>query len=332
MGKRQSVAHLRVFGARCWAKVPTVHGAQVTGGSKLDTRSVECRLLGYASGSGNYKVQDINTRRVFLSRDVVFEEGRPHRTLTSGGEETTLFDTLEPLPLDNAQDPAIKEPDATPSIIDGTVQCDDLDAAQPNQRVIPPIPAGEPCQSSRITQPSRPGLQSSEYQEREAVSKDGGLDWATNSKLPTALLVTDWADPKDEHEDFLACLAETKASHNIPHSYQHAMATDPERWTIPMIIEMDTLKTKHTWDLVIPPPGANVMDSMWIFDIKWDGEVNRIKDKARLVGKGYMQRFGIDYNETWAAGVGTNDRCCCSKTRPKALETRLCGSILKQYN
>jgi len=52
-GKRQDVSHLRVFGAKCWAKVPTVHGAQVTGGSKLDPRAVECRLLGYAGGHGN---------------------------------------------------------------------------------------------------------------------------------------------------------------------------------------------------------------------------------------------------------------------------------------
>src|SRR5277367_918074 len=54
-GKRQDISYLRVFGAKCWAKVPIAQGA-----SKLDPRSVECRLLGYdASGSGNYKVQDV---------------------------------------------------------------------------------------------------------------------------------------------------------------------------------------------------------------------------------------------------------------------------------
>ena len=36
-GKRQNVAHLRVFGAKCWAKIPSAHGS-----SKLDPRSTEC--------------------------------------------------------------------------------------------------------------------------------------------------------------------------------------------------------------------------------------------------------------------------------------------------
>ena len=52
------------------------------------------------------------------------------------------------------------------------------------------------------------------------------------------------------------------------------MSTDLERWMVLMQAEIEMLKAKHTWDLVKPPPGANIMDSMWIYDIKWDGEGN----------------------------------------------------------
>ena len=298
-GKRQTVAHTRVFGSKCWAKIPTVNGAQVTGGSKLDPRSVECRLLGYyAPGAGNYKVQDIVTRRIYVSRDVVFEEGYPHRTLTSVGENFEAEAALTDNPLVNhdSNTPSNPEPVPDPAIAshhvgdivpDQTVSLD--------QQHTPVIPT-EPRRSTRAPQPSRAGLYSMEYQKREAEGKGKGHDWATDGK-PKASITVD----SDLSEDHVACLAETKSSHHIPRSYKHAMATDPDRWMIPMQVEMDTLKAKHTWDLVKPPPGANIMDSMWVYDIKWDGEGNRIKDKARLVGKGYTQQLGVDYHETWAA-------------------------------
>ena len=299
-GKRQNIAHLRVFGAKCWATIPTNHGVQVTGGSKLDPKSVECRLLGYASGSGNYKVQDTASRRVFVSRDVVFEEGKPKRTLASVGEQQIpIFDTNFEYPLtnvhtdhhlDNTTDP-INDP--VPRI---------LDPADPaiNQNA-PAIPEG-PRRSARAPQPSQAGAQSVEYHQRERVGKEAGQEWAMDDRRPKASITVERFNPADNYldEDHIACLVETKISHNIPRSYKHAMATDPERWMVPMNAEIDTLKAKHTWDLVKPPVGANVMDSMWIYDIKWDGEGNRIKDKARLVGKGYTQQLGIDYNETWA--------------------------------
>jgi hypothetical protein len=60
-----------------------------------------------------------------------------------------------------------------------------------------------------------------------------------------------------------------------------------------MKVEMEMLKAKHTWDLVKAPPGVNIMDSMWIYNIKWDSEGNQIRDKARLVGKGSTARCGL---------------------------------------
>jgi transposase InsO family protein len=179
-GKRQNIAHLRVFGAKCWAKIPTNHGVQVTGGSKLDPKSVECRLLGYASGGGNYKVQDIASRRVFVSRDVVFEEGRPRRTLASVGEQQIpIFDITSPLAnvhpdhhLDKPADPINDGQHPDPGVNQGTVQ-------------VPAIPE-ELCRSARAPLPSQTGSQSMEYCQREATGKGEGQDWATDNKRPQA--------------------------------------------------------------------------------------------------------------------------------------------------
>ena len=308
-GKRQDISHLRVFGVKCWAKIPTVHGAQVTGGSKLDPRSVACRFLGYAMGAGNYKVQDVETRRVYVSRDVIFEEGLPHRTLTSMGEETIpLFDVLDNTPLANVPsngitntDPAITDNHAINQVLDNqpnTISGIPADPRQPTQQLNTSA-ITEPRRSDRTPKPSHAGIGSAEYQQREEMGKKEGHDWATNQKHPKASITI--SNLVEDREDFIACFGDTKGLHYIPRSYKHAMSTDPDRWMAAMETEMATHKAKHTWDLVLPPPGANIMDSMWVYDIKWDGEGNRIKDKARLVGKGYTQQLGIDYNETWAA-------------------------------
>jgi Reverse transcriptase (RNA-dependent DNA polymerase) len=128
------------------------------------------------------------------------------------------------------------------------------------------------------------------------MGKEKGLDWATDTNQPKATSTISY--PPEVQDSFIACFSDTKGIHYIPRSYKEAMNTDPMRWMAAMEMEMATLKSKRTWDLVPPPLDVNIMDSMWIYDIKWDGQGNLIKDKARLVGKGYTQRFGVDYNKT----------------------------------
>lgn len=58
-----------------------------------------------------------------------------------------------------------------------------------------------------------------------------------------------------------------------------------------------------TWTLAPLPPGRNMVSNKWLFKKKFtqDGEVS--KYKARLVARGFSQRYGEDYTETFAPVV-----------------------------
>ena len=64
--------------------------------------------------------------------------------------------------------------------------------------------------------------------------------------------------------------------------------------------EIQALLTRGIWDLVSRPDGTNIVSCRWVYTIKYkpDGSVDRYK--ARMVARGYMQTFGVDYVETFS--------------------------------
>jgi histone deacetylase 1/2 len=67
--------------------------------------------------------------------------------------------------------------------------------------------------------------------------------------------------------------------------------------------EISALMKNKTWHLVPPPRGGNLIDCKWVFKVKRkvDGSLERYK--GRLVAKGYKQRYGIDYEDTFSPVV-----------------------------
>ena len=49
------------------------------------------------------------------------------------------------------------------------------------------------------------------------------------------------------------------------------------------------------------PQGANVIKCKWVYKIKVDEEGNVTEYKSRLTPKGFMQKYGLDYSEVFAA-------------------------------
>ena len=69
---------------------------------------------------------------------------------------------------------------------------------------------------------------------------------------------------------------------------------DP-RWKKAMQNEIESLKHMKTWELVNLPEGRKPLTCKWVFREKVDGRL-----KARIVARGFDQKPGIDYKETFA--------------------------------
>jgi len=128
-------------------------------------------------GHGNYKVQETASCRVFVSRDVVFDEGDPHRTsLSVGKKEESLFDVTLGLDILNERTTVGQHPNQQSDQHDVTLipeGSDDHHVGSDDHRVDNPAEANqqrEPippvvCCSSRLPHPSAGILQSKEYQQ-----------------------------------------------------------------------------------------------------------------------------------------------------------------------
>lgn len=67
--KVPDVGHLQVFGCVCYVHLPEPSKG------KLDKKAVKCVFVGYSTERKGWRCIEPSTRRVYESRDVVFDEG-----------------------------------------------------------------------------------------------------------------------------------------------------------------------------------------------------------------------------------------------------------------
>jgi hypothetical protein len=70
-----------------------------------------------------------------------------------------------------------------------------------------------------------------------------------------------------------------------------------------MVDEYNSFMCNKTCILVPPASGCNIIDCKWVYKVKYkvDGSVDR--HKAQFVAKGFKQRLGIDYDDTFSLVV-----------------------------
>ncbi|CAI7819946.1 unnamed protein product [Closterium sp. NIES-54] len=85
-----------------------------------------------------------------------------------------------------------------------------------------------------------------------------------------------------------------------PRSYAEAIEGPySSQWQSAMDAEMASWKSTGTYVDEVPPPGANIVSGMWIFRVKRPLGSPPVF-KARYVARGFSQRQGVDYFQTFS--------------------------------
>jgi hypothetical protein len=71
-------------------------------------------------------------------------------------------------------------------------------------------------------------------------------------------------------------------------------------WKEAELVEMARQVELGVFELVIPPPGRKLINSMWVYDYKVGKNGELLRYKARLVAVGSSQEEGVDYTETFS--------------------------------
>jgi hypothetical protein len=79
-----------------------------------------------------------------------------------------------------------------------------------------------------------------------------------------------------------------------------AEASNDQHWVNAMEEELNQIEKNQTWELVPRPKDKNVIGTKWVFRNKLNEDGKVVRNKERLVCKGYAQVEGIDFEETFS--------------------------------
>ncbi|KAA8528866.1 hypothetical protein F0562_036221 [Nyssa sinensis] len=296
----------------------------------MEPKSKPCLFLGYSQTQSAYKCLEPQTKKIYISRHVVFDENQPHPLSAPSASASpiasslTLFDyqiTSRPAPSHRPPALPLSSAPSSPEGVLAPVAPSSGNITNPQVSIAPPAvlgyvfpnphtlvsnsPAHDTFAAPPTVDPSFSHESSTEQTLGPTTHTQSSIEGNQHeTSVPsqrvhrmTTQSMNKIFKPKQLHTVSLHPLPPTIESTCVSHAL-----SQPE-WCEAMSHELTALMKHGTWDLVPPPLNCNLVGCKWVFRVKRkpDGSVDRFK--AHLVAKGYNQRPRLDYKETFNPAV-----------------------------
>ena len=287
-GKKPDLSEVREWGEKVWVRLEK--------GTKLGGRVKEGRWMGISDESKGVRVYWPDKKTVSTERNVYFDKTQLSVSRLEG-EELEFTETKSDNPIIPSHNPPalptnpqIAQPQTAPEIPSEN----DEDLSEPE------IPA---------KRTRKPTAKIREIMEGRAVASNlpSTPKFTAGTQLPSISDVPGEVLEADEPDDWMMMMessmtAQMSEMEALEPSTLAAAKKSPDwpAWEKAIQEELDTLKAAGTFETVIPPEGANLVGSKWVFKAKKDAAGVVVRYKARLVAQGFSQVPGVDYFDTFA--------------------------------
>lgn len=300
--RKYDYSHLAKFGSVAYAlKLPS--------GGKFDAKSEKMIFVGYSEDAKAYKLYDPSKKKTIVSRDVEFIEKdsdlpnqesmietneEDYVTLQlklaedDSPNENTLEDTVNnPIEQVTSQESNAEETSTELTSQESSAQRQQTTSTSTlHQEVDNVTNATNPNTGTKIY------LSSNEY--IEYVQNHRGVQLKRIPGAPQLIRGQRGPPIKKYHYQVNSIQVQPTTFEEI------SMSDESENWQQSMQAEYLSHIGYGTWTLVPKPEKKKVLDMKWVYKVKTDEEGNTIKYKSRLCIKGCSQKYGVDYEETFA--------------------------------
>ncbi|KXJ83029.1 hypothetical protein RP20_CCG009471 [Aedes albopictus] len=264
-GRRPDVSRLRTFGCVAYVHVPKERR------KKLDAKAWRGVFVGYAPNG--YRVWNPKTGSIVVARDVDFVESKSAEEEKDAQKKVNIKknDVIE-FAIENEERRETEEISEEEEANSGEEDDEDEEFTSMIEEENPRAESG----------PENP-------EESVAIRRS-----VRNRNAPV------WhRDYEVDHASF--ALNALSFVEDLPESLSDLQIRDDRNlWQQAMKEEMDSLERNGTWTLTKLPAGRSAISCKWIFKIKPGEDGQPTRYKARLVARGFSQKRGFDYSETYS--------------------------------